>query len=126
MDKLRAKMNSKGKRSGRANRDGDSFESRRTIREEIRALNKDVRVRERDVVRDILRHADVVLATCIGAGSKLLKDTYFDMVVVDEAAQGLEAACWIPILRMRPIDSPTRSTCVLAGEWVMKGFYILQ
>ncbi len=28
-----------------------------------------------------------------------LQDTVFDVVVIDEAAQALEASCWIPILK---------------------------
>ena len=28
-----------------------------------------------------------------------LKDMKFDVVVIDEAAQALEASCWIPILK---------------------------
>ena len=48
------------------------------------------------------------MTTCVGAASRLLKGVVFDVVVVDEAAQALEAACWIPILKGR--------RCVLAGD----------
>lgn len=30
---------------------------------------------------------------------KLVKLEHFDLVVIDEAAQSLEAGCWIPLLR---------------------------
>jgi superfamily I DNA and/or RNA helicase len=85
---------------------------RREQRTELRSLNKEARDRERAVVGDILKRADVVLCTCIGAGSKLLQGMEFDLVVIDEAAQGLEAACWIPIFKMKTRE---RATCVLAG-----------
>jgi ATP-dependent RNA/DNA helicase IGHMBP2 len=38
----------------------------------------------------------------------MLKDVEFDLVVLDEAAQALEASCWIPILRGKRL--------VLAGD----------
>ena len=47
--------------------------------------------------------ADVVLATNTSASAdgplKLVKAEHFDLVVIDEAAQSLEAGCWIPLLR---------------------------
>ena len=52
----------------------------------MRSLVKEARQRERAVVVNILRKADIVLSTCVGAGSRLLKDLQFDMVVIDEAA----------------------------------------
>lgn len=88
---------------------------RRDQRSEMRSLMKEARQRERAVVVNILRKADIVLSTCVGAGSRLLQGLQFDMVVIDEAAQGLEAACWIPILK---INSQTGGKCVLAGECV--------
>lgn len=39
---------------------------------------------------------------------KLLPDGHFDVVVIDECAQALEASCWIPLLKARK--------CVLAGD----------
>lgn len=39
---------------------------------------------------------------------KLLPDGYFDMVVIDECAQAVEASCWVPLLKA--------SKCVLAGD----------
>jgi superfamily I DNA and/or RNA helicase len=66
------------------------------------------------VVSDVLRRSNVVLSTCVGAGSKLLQREEFDLVVIDEAAQGLEAACWIPILKMKEAGG----RCVLAGTTI--------
>jgi DNA polymerase alpha-associated DNA helicase A len=76
---------------------------RRYIREEIARLRKEVKERERKTIRSILLEMDVVLATCTGADSRhlellgLCQEHPFDLVVIDEAAQALEAACWIPI-----------------------------
>ncbi|CAH0478273.1 unnamed protein product [Peronospora belbahrii] len=78
------------------------------LRRELKANRKEIRVREQKVVGEIIRHSNVVFATNIGAASKLLKDMTFDLVVIDEAAQALEASCWIPILKAK--------RCVLAGD----------
>lgn len=48
----------------------------------------------------------------LGASSdgplELLPEGCFDVVVVDECAQALEASCWIPLLRA--------PKCILAGD----------
>ena len=77
----------------------------------MRSLCKEARQRERDVVTNVLKHSNVVLSTCVGAGSRLLNQLEFDMVIIDEAAQGLEVACWIPILKLKE----SGGKCVLAG-----------
>lgn len=77
---------------------------------EIRCLRKEIREREESVVRALINDAQVVLATNVGAGGSILRKAgaEFDLVVIDEAAQALEASCWIPILMGRKV--------VLAGD----------
>ena len=77
---------------------------------EIKSLRKEVRTREEKVVRELVSSAQVVLATTVGAANRVLEkvENGFDLVVIDEAAQALEASCWIPILRGRRV--------VLAGD----------
>lgn len=83
---------------------------KRIAAREVKALRKEIRTREEKVVSELIHNANVVLATCVGAANtKLLTpDVTFDLVVIDEAAQALEAACWIAILRGRKL--------VLAGD----------
>lgn len=51
-----------------------------------------------------MRGTDVVLATTTGAGDHNLRNfNEFDWVVIDEAAQGLEAACWIAIQKGKKV-----------------------
>uniref|UniRef100_A0A9L0TQ59 Immunoglobulin mu DNA binding protein 2 n=1 Tax=Equus caballus TaxID=9796 RepID=A0A9L0TQ59_HORSE len=82
------------------------------FRSEIKLLRKELKEREEAAMLESLTSADVVLATNTGASPdgplKLLPDGYFDVVVIDECAQALEASCWIPLLKARK--------CVLAGD----------
>lgn len=78
------------------------------LRREIKDNRKEIRKREQNVVVELLKHSDVVFATNVGAASKLLNGVTFDLVIIDEAAQALEASCWIPILKAK--------RCVLAGD----------
>ena len=81
------------------------YADRRVARREVKVLRSELRQREEAVVDDLISNADVVLATNVGASSSALNKYInkrgggFDLVVIDEAAQALEASCWIPILR---------------------------
>ncbi|MDE7181007.1 MAG: AAA family ATPase [Muribaculaceae bacterium] len=46
---------------------------------------------------DIFREARVIAATLVGSGHKVLAGMKFSSLFIDEAAQALEAASWIPI-----------------------------
>ncbi|XP_062918240.1 DNA-binding protein SMUBP-2 isoform X2 [Mobula hypostoma] len=82
------------------------------FRGEIKTLRKELRAREEAATVQILKKASVVLATNTGASDdgplKLLPDDYFDLVVIDECAQALEASCWIPLMKA--------PKCILAGD----------
>ncbi|XP_072193027.1 DNA-binding protein SMUBP-2 [Excalfactoria chinensis] len=79
---------------------------------EIKSLRKELKEREETAMTVALTHASAVLATNTGASSdgplKLLPENYFDLVVIDECAQALEASCWIPLLKA--------PKCILAGD----------
>jgi len=86
-----------------------SRDGRSARREELRLLRKELRLRERAAIVEVISGAQVVLCTNTGAADKALDLVEaFDMVVIDEAAQALEVSCWIPILRGRKL--------VLAGD----------
>ncbi|AAZ11329.1 regulator of nonsense transcripts UPF1 [Trypanosoma equiperdum] len=51
------------------------------------------------IERLILRNADVVCCTCIGAGDYRLKTMKFKHVLIDEATQGTEPEVLIPLVR---------------------------
>ena len=78
---------------------GNSRENRSLMRE----LRSEVKERQKLAVTEVLDACRVVLATNVSASSKFLQEYAkqikgFDLVVIDEAAQALEASCWIPIL----------------------------
>jgi ATP-dependent RNA/DNA helicase IGHMBP2 len=77
-------------------------------RNEVRALRAELRQLESAITKGLVDGAEVVLATPVGASSELLLERPFHRVVVDEAAQALEAACWIPL--------PRGQRVVLAGD----------
>nr|XP_016441854.1 PREDICTED: DNA-binding protein SMUBP-2-like isoform X1 [Nicotiana tabacum] len=82
--------------------------AKRDIRRELKALSKEERKRQQLAVTDVLKNADVVLTTLTGALSKKLDGMSYDLVIIDEAAQALEIACWIALLK--------GSRCILAGD----------
>ena len=47
-----------------------------------------------------MRDACVIATTLTGAQAYSLARLEFDVVVIDEAAQALEAACWIALLKV--------------------------
>ncbi|KAF4825508.1 DNA polymerase alpha-associated DNA helicase A [Colletotrichum siamense] len=71
---------------------------RRQIYGDLKELRKEFRERERRCVSNLVRESKVVLATLHGAGGHQLRDQQFDVVIIDEASQALEAQCWVPLL----------------------------
>ncbi|KAI0709241.1 P-loop containing nucleoside triphosphate hydrolase protein [Earliella scabrosa] len=72
---------------------------RKKMWEEVRALRQEYRQRERGVVESVLSESQVVLATCHSSGGRQVRSQKFDVVIIDEATQALEAVCWIPIFK---------------------------
>ena len=57
---------------------------------------------------DLFGQARVIASTLVGASHRILEGQHFSTLFIDEAAQALEAACWIPIRRA--------SRVILAGD----------
>ncbi|KZP00843.1 P-loop containing nucleoside triphosphate hydrolase protein [Calocera viscosa TUFC12733] len=81
---------------------------RKKMWNEVKDLRKEYRKREGATVKAVMGRAKVVLSTCHGAGSRQLYNSDFDVVIIDEATQALEAVCWIPILKAKQL--------ILAGD----------
>ncbi|OAX82723.1 hypothetical protein ACJ72_02929 [Emergomyces africanus] len=81
---------------------------RREIYRDLKELRKEFRERESKCVDNLVRDSQVVLATLHGAGGHQLRHQKFDVVIIDEASQALEAQCWVPLL--------SASKAILAGD----------
>ena len=72
------------------------------------------RLKERATELEVRIHADlfsearVIASTLVGSANRLLDGQKFGTLFIDEAAQALEAACWIPIRKV--------SRVILAGD----------
>ena len=81
---------------------------RRAIYTDMKELRKEYREREKQCVNTLVGSSEVVLATLHGAGGFQLRNEEFDVVIIDEASQALEAQCWISLLSAKKV--------ILAGD----------
>jgi superfamily I DNA and/or RNA helicase len=97
-------MAHKYKRSfGRAER-----EQRKALFDEAYKIMKDVGRLEQYIIDDVVAKAQVITATPVGAHHYTVRSLTYHTVVIDEAGQALEPACWIPILKGKKV--------ILAGD----------
>ncbi len=75
-----------------------SGKERKAIYADLKELRKEYRERERRCVSTLVGGSKVVLATLHGAGGFQLRNEEFDVIIIDEASQALEAQCWVPLL----------------------------
>ncbi|WP_276484880.1 AAA domain-containing protein [Paraflavitalea pollutisoli] len=83
-------------------------EQRKALFDEAHKIMKDVENTEQYITNDLLSKAQVVTATLVGANHYTVRHLKYRTVVIDEAGQALEPACWIPILKGQKL--------VLAGD----------
>lgn len=78
-------------------------QERRMLLQESKLLKADADMLEFYIVNDLLNNSDVICCTLVGASHPVLKGRKYKTVFIDEAAQALEPACWIPILRTQRV-----------------------
>lgn len=83
-------------------------EQRKALFDEAHKIMKEVENTEQYITNDLLSKAQVVAATLVGANHYTVRHLKYRTVVIDEAGQALEPACWIPILKGQKL--------VLAGD----------
>jgi superfamily I DNA and/or RNA helicase len=83
-------------------------EQRKQLMQEAKAMKADADVLEFYIINDLLQNSDVIACTLVGASNNILRGRRYKTAFIDEAAQALEPACWIPILRAERV--------VLAGD----------
>jgi ATP-dependent RNA/DNA helicase IGHMBP2 len=83
-------------------------EERRDTKMEARTLIQQAKMLEDYVIEKILTEADVICCTLVSAMNRYIEKKKFHTVVIDEAAQALEPATWIPICKAEKV--------ILAGD----------
>ncbi len=82
---------------------GDDRWHQKMDRLKARAVELELRIRG-----DLFGEARVIASTLVGSANRLLEGMKFGTLFIDEAAQALESACWIPIRRATRV--------ILAGD----------
>lgn len=83
-------------------------QERNLLKQEAKALKADADVLEFYIINEIINTSDVIACTLVGSSHPVLRGKRYKTVFIDEAAQALEPACWIPILRAERV--------ILAGD----------
>lgn len=115
-------------KSRKAGRDPGAAREREQLRFEAKEILDDIRRIEEQVVEGVLDGATVVCATLTGLDSEVLGSRRFDVVVIDEACQCTEPACWIPLQRCDRVvlagDHCQLPPTVLSMQAQRKGFAV--
>ncbi len=93
-------MNSHLRKGGQADRE--------SIRNRINRLKERATEIEILINEDVFSQARVIASTLVSSNHRVLADRHFSTLFIDEAAQALEAACWIAIRKADRV--------VLAGD----------
>lgn len=74
-------------------------EQRRSMLQEAKLLKNDADTLEFYIVNDLLQNCQVICSTLVGSSHPVMRGKKFKTAFIDEAAQALEPATWIPLLR---------------------------
>ena len=80
----------------------------RTNKDKARAVKEKAEALEYEIRESLFSDSRVVACTLVGAANPILYGRNFQSLFIDEAAQALEAACWIPITKSHRV--------ILAGD----------
>ncbi len=78
-------------------------EQRRLLVSESKEIMKQARMIEDFLLDKIIADAQVICTTLVGCETNYLKGKKFKTCFIDEAAQALEPATWIPILKSEKV-----------------------
>lgn len=78
-------------------------EQRKAMYTEAKKLQQEAGQLSFYISSDILSKAEVIACTLVGAANPVIRDRRYGTVFIDEAAQALEPATWIPILKSRRV-----------------------
>ena len=99
-------------------------EQRKALFAEAKAILTEAERLEEYLVNDTLDRAQVITATLVGANHYMVRGKNYRTVVIDEAGQAIEPACWIPLLKAEKVIfagdhlqlPPTIKSVQAAGE----------
>ncbi len=83
-------------------------DQRKALFDEAHRIMKEVSNTEQYIIDDLLSKAQVVTATLVGSNHYTVRNLKYHTVVIDEAGQALEPACWISLMKAQKV--------VLAGD----------
>ena len=78
-------------------------EQRKALLEESRKLMRDAGRIEEGITESLITKTQVITATLVGANHYTIRDLKFNTLIIDEAGQALEPACWIPLLKAKKV-----------------------
>jgi ATP-dependent RNA/DNA helicase IGHMBP2 len=112
----------------RSKRGYEAYEERKRMEQEAAELSAWANSLEQRLIDMILDDAQVIACTLVGAAHPVLDQRKFRTAIVDEAAQALEPATWIPITKASKIvligDPFQLPPTVKSNEAAKKGFNI--
>lgn len=83
-------------------------DDRSAVQNRIQRLKEEAEGLELEIRNSLFDEARVIACTLVGSSHHLLRGIHFSSLFIDEAAQALEPACWIPITKC--------SRVILAGD----------
>ncbi|WP_159467736.1 AAA domain-containing protein [Dyadobacter sp. 3J3] len=100
-------------------------EQRKALFDEAHRIMKDVGKSEQYIIDDLVAKAQVITATLVGSNHYTVRNLKYNTVVIDEAGQALEPACWVPILKAQKVilagDHCQLSPTIKSNEAAKKG-----
>lgn len=78
-------------------------EQRKALFDEAHKIMKEVDKTEQYITDDLIAKAQVITATLVGANHYTVRNVRYHTVVIDEAGQALEPACWIPLIKANKV-----------------------
>jgi len=83
-------------------------EQRIALFDEAHKIGKEVEKTEQYIMDNLFTKAQIITATLVGANHYTVRNLKYNTIIIDEAGQALEPACWIPILKAQKV--------ILAGD----------